>query len=96
MKIHGNKPPEGQKIPLENSKVSRTKAGGKTPEPQAVKSSDRVDISSQGKKVAELMAVIDQLPEVRTDKINEVKEAILAGTYQVDSKKIAQKLLNEL
>jgi negative regulator of flagellin synthesis FlgM len=96
MKIHGNKPPEGQEIHLETSKVSKTKTKGKTAESQAAKSSDRVEISDQGKKVAELMTIIDQLPEVRMDKINEAKEAIAAGTYQVDSNKIAEKLLNEL
>ncbi len=96
MKIHGNKSPEGQEIHLETSKVSKTNAGGKTSGSQAPKSSDRIDISDQGKKIAEMMKVIDQLPEVRMDKVNKIKEAIIAGTYQVDSEKIAQKLINEL
>lgn len=95
MKIHGNKPPEGQDIHLEISKVHKTKEREKTSGPQAVNSSDKVNISGQGKRLAELMSIIDQLPEVRMSKVNEAKEAISAGTYTVDAKKIAQKLLNE-
>lgn len=95
MKIHGNKPPDGQDIRLETSNLQKAKEKDKTADSQAVRPADKINISEQGKKIAELMSIIDQLPEVRMDKVNEAKAAIISGTYTVDPQKIAQKLLDE-
>ena len=98
MKIHGNRPPEGQEINLSAQKVSRSEVKDKSfaPAEKASAFSDRVDISGKGKEVAELMAAVSQLPDVRNDKVKTIKEAIDSGRYQVDSIKIAQKLLGEI
>ncbi len=96
MNIHGNKPPDGQDVRLETSKVEKSRGKDRTAGSRATPSTDRVSISGQGKKIAELMSIIEQLPEVRMDKVNEAKQAILSGTYDADAQKIAQKLLDEL
>jgi flagellar biosynthesis anti-sigma factor FlgM len=96
MNIPGNKPPDGQEVRLEPSKVQKTRGKDKTAGSRAALSTDKVSISGQGKKIAELMSIIDQLPEIRMDKVNEAKEAIIAGIYDADAQKIAQKLLDEL
>ncbi len=97
MKIHGNKPPEGREVNLSAQKV--VKAEGQE---NAVVSEnnkifrDKVDISDKGKEVAELMAAIGRIPDVRNDKVKAIREAIESGKYNADSMKIAQKLLEEL
>jgi negative regulator of flagellin synthesis FlgM len=96
MKIYGNKPPDGQEINRRTQKVSPAQEQSKTTKSGKTKSTDKVEISEQGKKVAELMSAIDQLPETRNEKVKAIKEAIRSGNYQVDSLKIAQKLLNEI
>jgi len=96
MKIHGNKPPDGQEINLNTQKVSKAHAQDKVAKSEKTKSVDTVEISAQGKKVAELMSAAEQLPAMRAEKIKAIKEALRSGTYQIDSSKIAQKLLDEL
>lgn len=97
MKIQGNKPPEGQEINLSTQKTA--KAEGKDKAVVSEKNrilSDKIDISDKGKEIVELMASINQLPDVRNDKVKAIREAIESGKYHVDSLKIAQKLLEEL
>jgi len=96
MKIHGNKPPDGQEINPGAQKVSRPHAQSKPAKSEKAKSVDIVEISGEGKKVAELMSALEQLPAVREEKISAIKEALKSGTYHVDSSKIAQKILDEL
>lgn len=96
MKIHGNKPPDSQEINLNTQKVSKAQGQDKTTKSGKTTSIDKVEISKEGKRVAELMSAIDQLPITREEKIKAIKEAIESGNYQVDPLKIAQKLIDEL
>ena len=96
MKIYGNKPPDGQDINRSAQKVSQTAAQNKIAKSKTTKSADKVEISGQGKKVAELMSAAEQLPAMREEKISMIKEALKSGNYQIDPSKIAQKLLEEL
>ncbi|MEW6569689.1 MAG: flagellar biosynthesis anti-sigma factor FlgM [Nitrospirota bacterium] len=96
MKIYGNKTPEGQEIDLTTRKVSKAEIKKRPSESEKIKPTDKVEISGEGKRVAELMAAINQLPEIRNDKVKTIKDAIESGNYQVDPLKIAEKLLNEL
>jgi len=95
MKIYGNKSPDGQEINRSSQKISQTSAQGRIGKSETTKSVDKVEISGEGKKVAELMSAIEQLPAVREGKIKAIKEALKSGTYHVDSSKIAQKILDE-
>ncbi|MGE6630224.1 flagellar biosynthesis anti-sigma factor FlgM [Bacillus sp. NPDC077027] len=54
------------------------------------KSTDKVEIS---KKAIEMQKVPDLMKE-RQDKIEQIKKNIEAGTYQVDTKGIADKMVN--
>jgi negative regulator of flagellin synthesis FlgM len=96
MKIYGNKPQDGQEIKPNAEKVSQTRSANRITRSDKTKSVDKVNISKQGKKVAELMSAAEQLPATREDKIKAIKEALKSGNYQVDASKIAQKLLDEL
>lgn len=96
MKIYGNKPQDGQEIKPNAQKVSQTKAPNRIAKSDKTKSVDKVNISRQGKKVAELMSAAEQLPSMREAKIRTIKEALKSGNYQIDASKIAQKLLDEL
>lgn len=95
MKIQGNKPPDGIEINLSTQKITQTQKTNRTNKSDRTQLSDRVRISEQGKKIAELMSAIDQLPEIREEKIREIKDAIESGTYQIVPHKIAQKLIEE-
>ena len=57
--------------------------------------SDDVSLSSQVEEVRKLAAQIMDLPEVREDKVAELKRQIDAGTYNPSGGDIAQAILKE-
>lgn len=97
MRIDGNNPIEG-KDP--NNKVKDiTKRQDTEKKDNANKSDDRNDkisVSGKAKEINELKRLINELPEIRTDRIEALKKAIESGNYNIDSQKIAEKLLEEL
>lgn len=94
MKVNNNKPLENQDsiIKIKDIRADvKGKVVGKKNE-----LIDRVDISGAGRDIAALMNEISKLPDVRTDKIKAIKEAIETGNYNIDVKKIAEKIISEL
>jgi flagellar biosynthesis anti-sigma factor FlgM len=96
MKIYGNRFPENKEISHITQKVINTAGQDGSPEAGRMKPSDKVEISLKGKEVAELKSALNQIPEVRIDRVKEIKEAIEAGTYRIDPLKIAEKMCKEL
>lgn len=56
--------------------------------------SDAVSISEKGKDVSEMTRTLKEMPDVRDDKIADLKERIANGTYNVSGKDIASKIIN--
>jgi len=56
---------------------------------------DTVVISEAAKQIQETRAKLDEVPDVREDKVAELRNQIQNGTYQVDAQKTAEKLLKE-
>jgi len=97
MKIDGNSPVERKDLYSgvhEVDKHQETKKKKDVEKADAEK--DKISLSGKAKGISELKATIDQLPDVRTDKIDAVKQAIDTGNYNIDARKIAQKILEEL
>lgn len=57
-------------------------------------SSDTVNLSSQGKVLNELIDTVKQGPDVRRDRIEDLKQKINSGEYKIDSKQIAKKIVD--
>jgi negative regulator of flagellin synthesis FlgM len=63
-------------------------------DPQGVRSSsDTVEISSQARELARARQAVDAAPDVRADKVAQIKQRIEDGTYSVSPELLAQKLL---
>ena len=62
--------------------------------PKAVKE-DKVVLSPKAKEVQEATKIIKELPDIQEEKVAQLKEQIDQGTYRVDGKKIAFKMLKE-
>lgn len=56
--------------------------------------SDNVTISEKGKDVSEITRTLKSMPEVRADKIADLKERIANGTYNVSARDVAAKIVN--
>lgn len=55
---------------------------------------DEVSISSNVKYLNTALKTLKDIPDIREDKVKELTEKIKNRTYFVDSKKIAEKMLN--
>ncbi|HOA16372.1 MAG TPA: flagellar biosynthesis anti-sigma factor FlgM [Fervidobacterium sp.] len=50
-------------------------------------------VIEEGRKVAEYIEMAKDYPEIRTDLVEQLKNAIQNGTFKVDVEKIARKIL---
>ena len=95
--ITGNKPFSGLDAYVKNVDKGKNRVHG-SPE-EAPKggglTEDRVALSPEAKQIQEVRKRLDSLPDVREDKVAEIKEQIAAGTYTIDGEKIAFKMIRE-
>lgn len=54
---------------------------------------DRVELSSGSRDVLKMQEILQETPEVRKEKVDELKRQIEEGTYQVDSHQVADKMM---
>lgn len=88
MKIQGNF--NIQKIQKAYSKnVSKTEKTGKTEMKR-----DKIEISQSSKEFQIAMDAFKKLPDVRQDKIDEVKESIDNDTYKPSTEDLIKKMLS--
>lgn len=59
----------------------------------ATQSTDQVTLTSSARSLQKIEETIAQTPVVNASKVAAVKQAISSGTYQIDSAKVADKLL---
>ncbi len=96
MKIYDNKPSQLQDLSQNVQKIVKPESKQISPAAAQSNQSDRVDISGKAKEIAELMAVISQMPDIRADKVAEIKKAVESGNYTINPAKIAESILNEI
>ena len=91
MKINNDKNIQvNQSIPVQQEKTDRMK------EQTEKNKADSLSISSDVAKVSEAAKkVIEKMDEVRTERVQALQKEIDHGTYQVDSRKVADAMLNK-
>ncbi len=70
-----------------------------TPGAKEIKKNDSIQISSEGKKAAEIAKdtqLVNQVSDVRTDKVNEIKEKIANGSYDFNDSKILEMVADKI
>ena len=79
--------------------VNQSNSPEKQPPAQEVKNQeafvDKVELSAQSKEIKKINDVLEMTPDVRAERIAELKKLVQEGQYQVDSEKIAEKMLAE-
>ncbi len=61
----------------------------------APRQGDRISLSEEAKVRTVTLNAANQAPDVRKAKLNAIRERVAAGEYAVDSRTIAQRLLEE-
>lgn len=99
MKINGRKPPQGAQ-PGRSAPTVKGAGGSEKTEKAApvapATPADKVQISDGATSAADMLAVIDKLPEIREQKVQDVKQAVDSGTYEINPEKVAEKMLKEM
>ena len=77
-------------------KISQN-TGAQTPAKKisAVKSGDRVSFSPQARELIQAQRALANLPDVREDKVAELKARLDEGRYRIDVEGIAAKMIGE-
>ena len=84
-------PPSGDKSRVKGEQPQASSASeqkGKTAQ------TDTVSLTSTGVHLAEIERTLANVPIVDTKRVEEVKQAITDGRYQVDSARVADKMLS--
>ena len=97
MKIQGNNPIDAKELFNKIQELNKNQEAEKNEGAQKTDSNkDKITLSGKAKDISELMGLIEQLPDIRTDKVEELKKAIDTGYYNFDSLKVAEKILEEI
>jgi negative regulator of flagellin synthesis FlgM len=56
---------------------------------------DTVVLSDAAKRIQEAKKQLDAIPDIREDKVAQLKEQVENGTYEIDAEKIADKMLKD-
>jgi negative regulator of flagellin synthesis FlgM len=94
MEINGN---QGIGIDAYVNQVQDTNKVGtpdNKPEKTAVKA-DTVVLSDAAKRVQEARRQLDNIPDVREEKVSQLRSQIQNGTYEINADKIAGKMIKE-
>jgi negative regulator of flagellin synthesis FlgM len=98
--------PTGTNQVQDNNEVSKSKKASKTSAAQENERSGKAatsgsssavksDISNKGKEFAKVKAAATGAPDVREQKIAELKKRIAEGKYKIDDNAIADKMVDE-
>jgi negative regulator of flagellin synthesis FlgM len=72
---------------------------GKTAEKQTktsgIVTEDKVKLSQRAQKIQEARRQLDALPDVREEHVARIRQQVDAGTYQIESGKIAAKMIED-
>jgi negative regulator of flagellin synthesis FlgM len=81
-----NTPPASQPAP----KRGRRAEGG-APEAKT----DQLELSTAARALQNAERAAREAPDVREDRVNELRQAVQNGTYQVDAQVIAERILDQ-
>lgn len=76
--------------------IYNAQAGMATRSVDKPQSRDEIELSSQAKDFATIKRMIAAEEDVRMDKVQEIKEKIDNGTYDVTAKQVASKILSKM
>lgn len=104
MKVTSNAPPNpglASELSTENT-VGKAKATDKLRESgqtssvsSAASSGSQVEISDKARMLQKANEMVRQMPDIRADRVAELKKKIGDGSYKVDSASVADRLVDE-
>ncbi len=79
--------------------IVETKKSKSISSKKSTKKSDSVQISSEGKKAAEIAKqtqIVKETPDIRTERVKEIKEKIANGTYDFNNNEMLEMVADKI
>lgn len=57
---------------------------------------ERVEISARAREIQRIKTILEEMPEVRMEKVEEIRAMLQKGQYKVDLEALSEKLLEAL
>ena len=57
---------------------------------------EQIALSAKAKGIQKTLETVQTSPDIRSEKVAEIKSQIASNTYQVDSQALAEKILQEI
>ncbi|MGA1869013.1 MAG: flagellar biosynthesis anti-sigma factor FlgM [bacterium] len=80
---------------IKHNKIDQQKALQNEDKFTANKAGDEIDISPEAQNLQKIHSQLEDIPDVRLQRVNELKQMINEGTYEIDPSKVATKILRE-
>ena len=93
MKVEGTNQYKKQTYVKETKNPEKGSTASKQRE---TKPKDTVSLSSGLKDLQLVKKAVDNTPDVRSEKVSELRDKINSGTYKIDPEKIAGKMMNSV
>ena len=77
------------------NRTGKSEAAQKSGDGKAVEGGTRAEISAKAHELAKAKAAASDTPDVREEKIAELKSRIAAGKYHVDPEAVADRMVDE-
>ena len=84
-----------QTIPKVVKFPKTSSANAPAAKPSGAPGVDRVSLSPQARELLKAQQSLASLPDVREDKVAEIRTRLEAGDYRIDSEAIAEKMIRE-
>lgn len=65
-------------------------------ESSRLKKKDQFTISNEAKDIQKALKIAKESPDIREEKIREIKMRLDSGNYNINSKKVAEKLIEDI
>jgi len=95
MKVSDIKDINAQMVQQYQKNDSYVAASDKRAVNAAVNPEEKVDLSTQAKDIQQVKNALTKVPDVREEKVQEIKNQVENGTYNVSGEEIAGKMVGE-
>ncbi len=85
----------GQILKIYGSQAARSSSKVASPQDPTARQ-DKIVLSASQEDQMRVRRIVDDIPDVRLEKVEALKKQIEAGTYKVDASEVADKMLGRL
>ena len=84
------------RIKVTGKQSAKTGAAGDSSGVRGTQGAEHIALSSKAKEIQKSHEAVKSSPDIRVDKVEEIKAAIAEGRFHIDSHELAEKILKDV